>query len=124
MAIANIRILQREKLVERVRDDIGPYLQSRWSTLAEHPLVGEARMTGLMGAFEIVRNKESAERFDEKQGAGTVFRDAALRNGVCLRASGDTIICAPPFTLTHAEADELVEKAWLALDETQGLLSR
>ena len=118
VAMANIKILQREKLVERVRDDIGPYLQSRWATLAEHPLVGEARMTGLMGAFEIVRDKASAERFDEKQGAGTVFRD------VCLRASGDTIICAPPFTLTHAEADDLVEKAWLALDETQGLLSR
>ena len=124
VAIANLRILQREKLIERVRDDIGPYLQSRWCSLAEHPLVGEARMTGLMGAFEIVKNKEPMERFDEKQGAGTIFRDAAIRNGVCLRASGDTIICAPPFTLTHAEADEIIDKARRALDETQGLLQQ
>ena len=122
VAIANLKILQREKLVERVRDDIGPYLQARWAKLAEHPLVGEARMTGLMGAFEIVKNKEPMERFDSKQGAGTIFRDAAIRNGVCLRASGDTIICAPPFTLTHAEADELVDKARLALDESLALL--
>jgi putrescine aminotransferase len=123
VAIANLKILQREKLVERVRDDIGPYLQSRWSRLAEHPLVGEARMVGLMGAFEIVKQKDPMQRFDEKQGAGTLFRDAAIRNDICLRASGDTIICAPPFTLSHAEADELVEKALRALDETQAALS-
>ena len=123
VAITNLKILQREKLVERVRDDIGPYLQSKWAGLAEHPLVGEARMVGLMGAFEIVKHKEPMQRFDEKQGAGMIFRDAAIRNDICLRASGDTIICAPPFTLSHAEADELVEKALRALDETQAALS-
>jgi putrescine aminotransferase len=118
VAIANLKILQREKLVERVRDDIGPYLQTRWKALAEHPLVGEARMVGLMGAFEIVRNKDPMERYDAKRGAGVIYRDNAIANGVCLRASGDTIICAPPFTLTHAEADELIDKAVAALDQT------
>jgi putrescine aminotransferase len=118
VAIANLRILRREKLVERVRDDIGPYLQAKWQALADHPLVGEARMVGLMGAFEIVKNKEPMERFEEKQGAGTIFRDKAIENGVCLRATGDTIICAPPFTLSHAEADELIAKATLALEQT------
>ena len=118
VAIANLRILQREQLVERVRDDIGPYLQAKWKALAEHPLVGEARMVGLMGAFEIVKSREPMERFGEKLGAGTIFRDKAIENGVCLRATGDTIICAPPFTLSHAEADELIEKAMLALEQT------
>ena len=124
VAIANLKILQREKLVERVRDDIGPYLQAKWKALAEHPLVGEARMVGLMGAFEIVRRKDPMERFDEKQGAGTIYRDNAIANGVCLRASGDTIICAPPFTLSHAEADELIDKAQVALDQTYEALGR
>ncbi len=122
VGIANLKILKEEKLVERVRDDIGPYLQERWKALVDHPLVGEARMVGLMGAFEIVRNKEPMERFDEQVGAGTVFRDAAIANGVCLRASGDAIICAPPFVLTHAEADELIEKTRRALDDTQKVL--
>jgi putrescine aminotransferase len=121
-AIANLRILQREKLVERVRDDIGPYLQARWKALEEHSLVGEARMVGLMGAFELVKNKDPMKRYDEKQGAGGIFRDAAIANGVCLRASGDTIICAPPFTLSHAEADELIDKATLALEQTREAL--
>ena len=123
-AIANLKILQREKLVERVRDDIGPYLQAKWKALEAHPLVGEARMVGLMGAFELVKNKDPVERFDEKRGAGGVFRDAAIDNGVCLRASGDTIICAPPFTLSHAEADELIDKAGQALEQTREALEK
>ncbi len=118
VAIANLRILQREKLLERVRDDIGPYLQARWATLADHPLVGETRMVGLMGALELVKTKEPMERFPAKQGVGVQCRDHLVNNGVVLRAVGDTIICAPPFTLTHAEADELVEKARLGLDLT------
>ena len=65
VAIANLKILQREKLVERVRDDIGPYLQSRWSALADHPLVGEARSKGLVAALELVRDKASRARFPE-----------------------------------------------------------
>jgi putrescine aminotransferase len=119
VAIANLKILQRENLVERIRDDIGPYLQAKWAGLAEHPLVGEARMVGLMGAFELVKDQESLERFDEKVGAGGVYRDHVTAAGLCLRASGDTIICAPPFTLSHAEADELIDKAFIALDLTQ-----
>lgn len=122
VALANVRLLQREGLIERVRDDIGPYLQKGWQSLAEHPLVGEARMTGLMGALELVRSKQPVERFDEKQGAGTICRDALIDNGLVLRAVGDTIICAPPFTLTHEEADELIGIAWKCLDLTQQAL--
>ena len=73
VAIANLKILQNENLVERIKTDIGPYLQARWAKLADHPLVGEARMVGLMGAFELVQSKEPMTRFDSKQGAGTVF---------------------------------------------------
>ena len=122
VAIENLRILQRENLVERIRDDIGPYLQAKWKALEDHALVGEARMVGLMGAFELVRDKETLQRFDEKQGAGGVYRDNAIANGVCLRATGDTIICAPPFTLSRAEADELIDKAVVSLDQTQAAL--
>jgi putrescine aminotransferase len=46
-----------------------------------------------------------------------------MSNGVCLRAVGDTIICAPPFVLSHSEADEIVETVWKALDLTQMQLS-
>ena len=118
VAIENIRLIQREGLVERIRNDIGPYLQERWAKLGEHPLVGETRMTGLMGALELVKSKDPIERFPEKQGVGTICRDFLVNGGLVMRAVGDTIICAPPFTLSHAEADELIEKAIIALDKT------
>ena len=119
VAMANINIIKRERLVERVRDDIGPYLQQGWARLGEHPLVAETRMIGLIGALELVRSKDPIERFDEKQGVGTICRDLLVNNGLVMRAVGDTIVCAPPFTLSHDEADELVDKAWKCLDLTQ-----
>ncbi len=119
VASANIEIIKREKLVDRVRDDIGPYLQQRWHTLADHPLVGETRMVGLMGALELVACKNPITRFAEKRQVGVVARDFMIDNGLVLRAVGDTIIAAPPFVLSHTEADELVEKAWTCLDLTR-----
>ncbi|MBU2675811.1 MAG: aspartate aminotransferase family protein [Gammaproteobacteria bacterium] len=119
VAIANIKLIQNENLVERIKNDIGPYLQEKWRALGEHPLVGDTRMVGLMGAFEIVKSKETLQRFDKKQGAGAVFRDTLIEDGVCMRAVGDTIICAPPFVLSHAEADEMIEKTWNTLERTQ-----
>jgi len=119
VAIENIHIMQRENLIERVRDDIGPYLQEKWHTLAEHPIVGETRMVGLMGALELVGNKETLERFDKELGVGTICRDHLVNNGLVMRAVGETIVTAPPLVLTHEQADELVEKAWKCLDLTQ-----
>ena len=119
VAIANVRILQRENLVERIKNDIGPYLQERWQKLEDHPLVGESRMIGLMGALELVKSKETLQRFDEKQGVGTICRDFLIDNGLVMRAVGDTIVAAPPFVLTHEEADEMIEIAWRCLDLTQ-----
>jgi len=122
VAIANIRIMQQEKLVERVRDDIGPYLQEKWATLGEHPLVGETRMVGLMGALELVKDKKTLQRFDEDDGAGTICRNILVENGLVMRAVGDTIVVSPPLTLSAEEADELVEIAWRSLDLTQSAL--
>jgi len=123
VAIANLKILQDEQLVERIKDDIGPYLQAGWKKLAQHPIVGETRMIGLMGAIEIVKNKKSLQRYEEKQGVGTICRDHLINNGLVLRAVGDTIVAAPPFSLSHDEADEMLEKIWKCLDLTQATLS-
>ena len=85
VAIANIDIMRREDLVARVRDDIGPYFQQRWATLGEHPLVGETRMVGMMGALEIVRDRSSLERFDEDDGVGMTCRNFLVENGLVVR---------------------------------------
>ena len=122
VAIENLRILKREKLLQRVRDDIGPYLEQGWRKLGEHPLVGEARIVGLLGALELVRDRATLERYDQEQGAGTVCRDIFVANGLVMRAVGDTMVAAPPFVISHAEVDELIDKAWKCLDLTRQAL--
>ena len=118
VALENIRILRDEGIIERVRDDIGPYFNKRWAGLAEHPLVGEARSIGLVGAIEIVADKTSRERFPKDTGAGSVCRDFCFANGLVMRPVGDTMIVSPPLVMEHAHIDELVEKAWRSLDMT------
>ncbi len=114
--LASLRIMQRETLVERVRDDIGPYLREKWLTLGDHPLVGEARMRGLLGALELVADKATMARFPAEAGAGGRCRDLSVAGGLVMRAVGDVMIISPPLTLSHEEADLLVERARAALD--------
>ena len=118
VALANIRVLRDEGIIERVREDIGPYFNQRWAGLALHPLVGEARSIGLMGAIEIVADKSTKERFDKDLKAGARCRDFCFSNGLVMRAVGDTMIVSPPLIMEHAHIDELVEKAWRCLDLT------
>ena len=108
--------------MERVRDHTAPYFSKRWASLQEHPLVGEARSLGLVGALEIVKNKESRERFDDDLGAGTRCRDFCVENGAVMRAVGNTMIVSPPLIVEDKHIDELVEKAWKSLDQTAASL--
>ena len=54
-ALATLDVMEREKLVERVRDDVGPRFQAALGRLADHPLVAEVRGVGLIGALELRR---------------------------------------------------------------------
>src|SRR3546814_18359172 len=78
VALENIAIIEEEKLVERVREDVGPYLQQRLATLADHPLVGEVRGVGLLGAVELTADKASRGRFQPEGRAGPPPRDPCV----------------------------------------------
>ncbi|MDN3555573.1 aspartate aminotransferase family protein [Halomonas maura] len=118
VALRNLELLEAEGIVERVRDDLGPYLAERWAALGDHPLVGEARSLGLMGALELVADKATGKRFDKALSAGNLCRDICFATGLVMRSVGDTMIIAPPLVITRDEIDELVRLARRALDET------
>jgi putrescine aminotransferase len=124
VARATLQVLRQEKLVERVRDVVIPGFSSRWQKLANHPLVGEARSAGLIGGLELVSSKTSRQRFAKELKAGERCRDFSIEEGLVMRAVGDTMIVAPPFITTDAQLDELVDKAWKALDRTQRSLGQ
>ncbi|HEY9547920.1 MAG TPA: aspartate aminotransferase family protein [Kiloniellaceae bacterium] len=116
VALENIAIIEEENLVERVREDVGPYLQQRLATLADHPLVGEVRGVGLLGAVELTADKASRGRFKPEGRAGTLCRDHCVKLNVVSRAVRDTMVMSPPLIITRAEIDELVARLAKAID--------
>ncbi|WP_295467864.1 aspartate aminotransferase family protein [uncultured Pseudomonas sp.] len=120
VALENIRLLRDEGIVERVRSSTAPYLQKRWAELADHPLVGETRGVGMLAALELVRDKRTRTRYEG--GAGMLCREHCFRNGLVMRAVGDTMIIAPPLVITHESIDELVTLARRSLDQTHAVL--
>ena len=90
----------------------------KWKALGEHPLVGEARIAGMVGALELVPDKSRREFFPDRGRVGQLCRDIALRNGLILRATYDSMLLSPPLVISRAQVDELAEKAWKSLDMT------
>ena len=121
VALENIRIMRDEKIIERVHAETAPYLQKRLRELNDHPLVGEVRGVGLLGAIELVQDKATRKRYEGK-GVGMICRQFCFDNGLIMRAVGDTMIIAPPLVITPAEIDELVTKARKCLDLTLSAL--
>lgn len=122
VAIANIKLMQKENIVSRVHDRIAPYLQRRWSELGQLPIVGETRGKGMVAALEIVQNKQDNSRFPAAARAGLTCREFCFNNGLVMRAVGDTMIISPPLVITETEVDNLVALARQSLEMTAASL--
>ena len=118
VALANIRVLQIEGIVERVHADVGPYLAAQFAALAEHPLVGEIQTCGLMGAVQLVKDKPTGTPFPAHVGIGMTCRNHCFGNGLIMRAVGDRMIVAPPLVITRAQIDEMMALVRCCLDLT------
>ena len=132
VALKNIEIIKEEKILDEVKSKTAPYLKEEWLKLADHPLVGEARIKGLMGAIELCANKETRERFSsegrftslDEISAGSLCRDLSINNGLVMRAVGDTMIIAPPLIINQEQIDELIIKATKTLDDTLAAINK
>jgi len=119
VALENLRILDEEGIVTRAGTDTGPYLQQRWATLGDHPLVGETRGVGMMAGLEMTPDKETRADFASEQGVvGMMCRENCFKNGLIMRHVRDGMIIAPPLVMTKDEIDTLIGRATLALDAT------
>jgi len=117
VALRNIEIMEREHLIERTRNETGPYLAKALATLNDHPLVGETRSVGLIGAVEIVADKVSGARFGGAEGtAGPMVRDLCIENGLMVRGIRDTIVMCPPLIITTEQIDVMISIIRHALD--------
>ena len=118
VALANIRIMEDEKLFERASGPIGQIFADALASLGDHPLVGETRSLGLIGAVELVADKAERRRFPEDRTVGLTCRNHCLREGLVMRAVGDIMVLSPPLIIDEAEIGEIAKRARRAFDLT------
>jgi putrescine aminotransferase len=118
VALKNLEIIERERLIQRVNEVTGPALARMLSKFKDHPLVGEVRSIGLLGAIELVADKRNRRRFADVGRVGLICRDHFFREGFIMRAVFDTMVMSPPLIWTQAQFDEAEQVIRRALDLT------
>ena len=123
VALKTLEIYQRDRLFEQVTA-LAPQFQRRLRGFLDHPLVGEARGVGLLGALEFVSNKTTKAGFTPYGSIGTYCFERCHAHGLIPRNVGDGIALCPPIIITEAQIDEMFDKLSLALDDTLDYVSR
>lgn len=121
VALEALKIYEDRDILGHVRSII-PDFQAGLSEFASHSLVGNARGMGLIGALELVRDKETKENFDPAWGVAAQVGARAQRHGLIIRALGDTVNFCPPLIITKSQIADMFARARVALDETYARL--
>ena len=118
VALENLRIMEEEDVVGHVRDVAAPYLKEKWEFLTDHPMVGEAKISGLMASIALTPDKASRANFASDAGTiGYICRERSFANNLVMRHVGDRMIIAPPLVIKPEEIDTLIDRARKSLDE-------
>jgi len=117
VALETLKVYEEERILDHVRR-ITPQFQRRLADLAGHPLVGDARGIGLIGAVELVADKSSKASFPPTAGVAQYAGNRALAHGVLTRALGDTVNMCPPLIIEPQQIDELFDGIAAGLDDT------
>ena len=123
VALENLRILQEENILEHVQNTAAPALAEMWNGLADHPLVGETKIVGMMASLALVPNKDSRAKFAGEAGtAGFMCRERSFANNLIMRHVYDRLIISPPLTITPEEIAVVGKRARKSLDEAYAQL--
>jgi 4-aminobutyrate--pyruvate transaminase len=118
VALETLKIYEERDIVGHVRNVMG-HFQDRMAALGEHPLIGQARACGLMGALEVMKNKDTKTPFEVSEKVGAYVEGRCLENGLIIRAIGDNLAFCPPLITTDAEIDEIFDITQKSLDEAE-----
>ena len=108
VALKTIEIYERDKTVEHVRK-VASTFERRIASFADHPLVGDTRAKGLIGAIELVADKKTKRAFDPKKGVGALCADILQENGLIVRSMGDAVAFCPPLIIMEDEINEMFD---------------
>jgi 4-aminobutyrate--pyruvate transaminase len=122
-ALEVLKIYEEQKIVDRVRD-LAPHFLKRLHSFGDHPLVGECRGVGLLGAIELVKDKKARQSFDPTLLVGPNLVRMAHDHGLIVRPVADSLAFCPPMVVTEAEIDSMFDRFAKALDDTVAWLKR
>lgn len=123
VALRNLELMEERDLFSHAAK-VGEVFQQRLHGFADHPLVGDTRGAGLLGAIELRADKESKAPFAASQGVGAQLMALALEEGLIIRALGESIAFCPPLVISESQVHELFDKFGNALASTQAWLAR
>jgi 4-aminobutyrate--pyruvate transaminase len=123
VALETIKIYEERKIVDRVRD-LAPIFLQELQRFRDHPLVGECRGVGLVGAIELVKDKATRQSFDASLAVGPNLVRIAHDHGLIIRAVGDSLAFCPPMIITEAELVDMFRRFDRALADTAAWLQR
>jgi len=118
VALKTIEIYERTNIVGHVRS-VATTFSERMNRLKDHPLVGEVRSMGLIGAVELVADKKTKRAFDPKQAVGATCVQHLQELGLINRAMGDAVALCPPLVITEAEINDMFDMMETAIDRTE-----
>ncbi len=117
VALENLKIIEERGLVAHAAE-VGDYMQRRLRELQGHELVGEVRGIGLIGAVELVADKESKGPWNTAGALGALANGLLLGNGVISRPILDALAFCPPLIIESAQIDAILDAVACTLDET------
>jgi len=116
VALETLKIYAERDILDQVRET-APALQHGLRALAGHPLVGEVRGIGLIGAVELVADKDTRRPFDPPGRIGPAVARVAQDHGLITRALGDSLAFSPPLIISQAEIEAVLDRFARALDQ-------
>ncbi|MDF1845584.1 MAG: aspartate aminotransferase family protein [Parvibaculaceae bacterium] len=124
VACKTLEIYEKRDIVNQVRG-LSPTFEKRVAALADHPLVGNSRAKGLIGAVELVADKATKRAFDASQGVGVAAQNNAQKHGLIVRAmGGDIVAFCPPLIIDDAQINEMFDKFEKGLDDTEAWVTK
>ncbi len=124
VACKTLEIYEKRDIVGHVRT-IAPTFEKRVAALADHPLVGNSRAKGLIGAVELVADKATKRAFEASQGVGAAAMNNAQNHGLIVRAmGGDIVAFCPPLIINDAQINEMFDRFEKGLDDTEAWVQK
>ncbi len=123
VALETLKIYEERDILAHIAE-IAPQMQARLQSYADHPMVGEVRGVGLVGALEFVKDKATKESYDPAGKVGAYLVDRAKDHGLILRSIVDSVAFSPPLIISGKELDSVFDRFDKALEETMPFAAR